>query len=618
VTRLLPTGNRYKRTYGYTVTGNVDSVAVTQSSANAHWYTRRYFYSTTLDSMQLNTETIVFGRTTEFLRNLTTYPSGVVQVDSVDDSHRLSWEEFQAPFPGGIFSQLSRYYAYDSTNRVVEVDFNRSPTQTVQAEWYAYDGLGELSARYLGFFPGGTCNAKHPTNGFQCVGGVTDTSFHASYDAAQNLDSLETSVLDSNVMAIATYLVGNRQASLDSLAYMNDADGNRTSMTVQGIDTVKYTWGADNRLLQVRQGTTTIGYAYSALGLLAERTVNGTPDRYFLWDRGVLLGEVAAGTKDSVIAEYAYLPSATQPIAAITGPVGATVPHFLVTDAKANVIGKFTDTTFEQRLDYDPWGKLTAATTASDTLHIRWKGYLYQGDVQPLYYAQARWYDPISRRFLSEDPAGLAGGTGNLYAFGGGDAVNGQDPTGTDICDVTMPGDCFSVGGPSDSNSVYPPLPDSLPQTPSNSIAATDSIGCNFVLPNGQTLGQVVNQYQAQLQSIVDQQAGLTAGGGDVNPFSVTVAFSAIAAPYGPIDFKNTFKGQANPSTLGHAGNFAYYAIGSGFLPTFELDAGAGGYGLATATLGRRRFSDLRGPMFSDVSAARERSAGLAAGGCPQ
>lgn len=44
---------------------------------------------------------------------------------------------------------------------------------------------------------------------------------------------------------------------------------------------------------------------------------------------------------------------------------------------------------------------------------------------------RARWYDPATGRFLSEDPIGLAGGI-NKYAFGGGDPINAHDPRGLD------------------------------------------------------------------------------------------------------------------------------------------------------------------------------------------
>jgi hypothetical protein len=42
---------------------------------------------------------------------------------------------------------------------------------------------------------------------------------------------------------------------------------------------------------------------------------------------------------------------------------------------------------------------------------------------------QARFYSPVFRRFLSEDPAGFAGGI-NLYAYANGDPVNLMDPFG--------------------------------------------------------------------------------------------------------------------------------------------------------------------------------------------
>lgn len=148
-------------------------------------------------------------------------------------------------------------------------------------------------------------------------------------------------------------------------------------------------------------------------------------------------------------------------------------------------------------------------------------------------------------------------------------------------------------------------------------VDAPSKVGCSTKLPNGQTVGQVINQGRAQLQAIVDAQNALAAAGGDVNPFRVPAAFGSYVFPHGPTDFKNNFSGQANAAFLGQAGNFAYYAIGSGYLPNSLLDAGAGGYALFSATFGSKKFSSLTGPMFSDASAASVRNAGLATPGCP-
>lgn len=66
-----------------------------------------------------------------------------------------------------------------------------------------------------------------------------------------------------------------------------------------------------------------------------------------------------------------------------------------------------------------------------DSSRLRWKGLLWEGDSTQLYYVRARWYDPAMRRFVSEDPVGLAGGI-NLYLYGSGDPVNMIDPSGLD------------------------------------------------------------------------------------------------------------------------------------------------------------------------------------------
>ncbi len=73
-----------------------------------------------------------------------------------------------------------------------------------------------------------------------------------------------------------------------------------------------------------------------------------------------------------------------------------------------------------------PWGESPADTGI--TFRLRMAGQQYD-QTTGLYYMRARFYDPSLGRFLSEDPAGLAGGT-NLYAYAGNDPINGSDPTG--------------------------------------------------------------------------------------------------------------------------------------------------------------------------------------------
>lgn len=154
---------------------------------------------------------------------------------------------------------------------------------------------------------------------------------------------------------------------------------------------------------------------------------------------------------------------------------------------------------------------------------------------------------------------------------------------------------------------------------------AAQDITCNTPLPDGNTVGDYVRHYRAILQQRYDEavtsmrdNSGNPFGGVSGNPLgNVSGAFGNIVRDNGPIDFKNKFpQNKSGGVNLGHAGNFAYYAIGSGFLPDAELDIGAGAYGISKLFRKKAPLSSLTGRMYSDDSARSQREAGLAANGC--
>lgn len=76
---------------------------------------------------------------------------------------------------------------------------------------------------------------------------------------------------------------------------------------------------------------------------------------------------------------------------------------------------------------YSPYGEtVTLGPDEGNTLQYTGR----ENDGTGLYYYRARYYDPGLKRFVSEDPIGLAGGDVSLYAYVGGNPVLSNDPLG--------------------------------------------------------------------------------------------------------------------------------------------------------------------------------------------
>jgi RHS repeat-associated protein len=55
-----------------------------------------------------------------------------------------------------------------------------------------------------------------------------------------------------------------------------------------------------------------------------------------------------------------------------------------------------------------------------------------------LYFYRARYYNPDLKRFIAQDPIGLAGGDTNFQDYVGNDPVNNTDPSGECIEDFCI------------------------------------------------------------------------------------------------------------------------------------------------------------------------------------
>ena len=122
------------------------------------------------------------------------------------------------------------------------------------------------------------------------------------------------------------------------------------------------------------------------------------------------------------------------------------VAYYPLTDVQGTVWGYVdSQNTIVARFEYDAWGNILSATSSVPALATN--RYRFQGRewsaATGLINFRARWYDPVTGRWLSKDPIGLNGGL-NLYAFCGNDPICNIDSYGTD---TYVPDSC-KHGGP--------------------------------------------------------------------------------------------------------------------------------------------------------------------------
>ncbi|MEX2157308.1 MAG: peptidoglycan DD-metalloendopeptidase family protein [Gemmatimonadales bacterium] len=294
----------------------------------------------------------------------------------------------------------------------------------IEGHEFGYDHLSRLkSVADIHFEGPNPCDGgKVDENGNTCTyegTWETDSVTSFAYDSAGNRRDLS-----------GDYSTGNRITAFDGCTYQTDLEGNVVRRACVG-DTVTFAWTAEGWLSsQTRNGVTTT-FDYDAVGRLVRKSTGGTM-RHFLWEGDNLLAELdGAGT--AKLAEYSYYPGLDNPHALIV----RDTTYFAHRDGLGNVIA-LTDQAqaVKRTYEYDVWGKSVGGADGAGLAsadRARFKGALWMGPELDIYYMRARWYEPKTGRFLSEDPIGLAGGI-NAYVFAGDDPINHRDPSGLGEC----------------------------------------------------------------------------------------------------------------------------------------------------------------------------------------
>lgn len=330
-------------------------------------------------------------------------------------------------------------YLFDELNRLVSVQDWGGVTTT-----YAYDAAGRLASQVMG--NGATVTYTYDDAGRligkedRTAGEAVIASYSYTLDPSGNRTGMgltqpllpKVELLDQ----LFTHNDGNQVVTNNAVTYTYDGKGNRKT-AVDGAVTTQYAYDFNNRLTRVEKGADLWEYLYTSDGKRVSSTVNGTQTRYLLDLNGPMETVLAEmnGT-NAVKRYYIYGDGLLYSVDGSTGerlfyhydPLGSTV-------ALTNLAGAVTDS-----YAYLPYGELSRRTGTHENPFLYVGKFGVMRESNGLSFMRARYYDPETRRFVSEDP--LEGnpvepGTLDPYSYALDSPTRLSDPSGESWYDVT-------------------------------------------------------------------------------------------------------------------------------------------------------------------------------------
>jgi RHS repeat-associated protein len=212
-------------------------------------------------------------------------------------------------------------------------------------------------------------------------------------------------------------------------------------MTYDEIDNLEtfdgntYTWEEGRRLKSITNTNQSISYMYNASGIRTSKTVDGvTTDYHLVGDK------VTLETDGTNTIYYTYDASGKLISMNLTNendyPNGKE--FYYIRNAQGDITGLYDDTgKVVVEYSYDTWGKPESVTDSTDKVGTinpyRYRGYRYDSETG-MYYLQSRYYSPEIGRFISADgyvdtTNGVIGA--NMFTYCGNNPVSRIDSNGT-------------------------------------------------------------------------------------------------------------------------------------------------------------------------------------------
>jgi RHS repeat-associated protein len=359
-----------------------------------------------------------------------TDPEGGSSTYAYDTLNRLQTLTPPAAISGGSFG-----FAYDALSRRTSLTRPNSVNTS-----YTYDNLSHLLS--VTHANGGTTldgasytldSAGNRTAKSDLYAGVT-TNY--GYDAIYEL--LNASQAGSTTESYTYDPVGNRLGNLTgsgwiyntsnelnsrpSVSYTYDYNGNTQTM-VNSSGTTTYNWDYENRVTSVVLPGSggTASFKYDPFGRRIYKSLSSATSIY-AYDGINLVEETNAS--GSVVARYSQGASFDEPLAMLR----SATTSFYEEDGLGSVTSLSSGTgVLAQTYTFDSFGNQTASS-GSLTNPFRYTARELDSETG-LYFYRARYFDPQTGRFLSEDPVGFSVGN-NFYVYVLNNPVNLIDPVG--------------------------------------------------------------------------------------------------------------------------------------------------------------------------------------------
>jgi RHS repeat-associated protein len=305
----------------------------------------------------------------------------------------------------------------------------------------------------------------------------------------------------------------------EGVTYCYDANGNTLSKASGastcstggggggGVDP-SYAWDFENRLVGVALPASggSISMKYDPFG---RRIYKNAPagTTIYVYDGNNSIEELS-GT-GALQERYTYGPGIDEPL------VGQRQPKIFYYEADGlGSITSLTDPTgaVAATYTYDSFGFLTNST-GSATNWFRYTARQFDSDTA-LYNYRARYYDPTTGRFLSEDPARFDAGI-NFYSYALNSPISWKDPSGRNVTVYYYPGSPLNPFGHvglavNDNPSVgFYPLVDLLP---TNVAYGPGIVKADTQTPTNWVTVPTTPEQDAAIQQYINSHGGFSNG----------------------------------------------------------------------------------------------------------